>query len=52
MKVLTEISNFIDKLEVNQSTQFVWDGDFSALFDTKLDADGGSRELKFKSVAK
>ena len=52
LKVLTEISNYVDTLEVSQSTQFVWAGDFNAVFHTKLDADGGSHKLKFKSIAK
>ena len=39
-------------MHVKENTQFIWSGDFNVVFDTVLDADGGSPNLKLKSVSK
>ena len=41
-QVLNEIQGKLDLLDRNQDTQIIWDGDFNVIFDTKLEADGGT----------
>ena len=36
IKVLNEISNHLDTIISNQSTEFVWGGDFNVLFHTTI----------------
>ena len=50
--VLSEINDIINKLVLEEDTTILWGGDFSSFFDVKLDADGGSPQLKEKSICK
>ena len=52
VKILNELNCIFDQLQVKEDTQFIWGGDFNVVFDTVLDADGGSPKLKLKSVSK
>ena len=40
------------RLLINPDTAIVWGGDFSLIFDTNLDADGGKPQLKGNSLSK
>ena len=40
LQALEEISNYLDRLDFKENTQFIWGGDFNVIFDEKLDADG------------
>ena len=50
--VLSEIHDIINKLVLEEGTTILWGGDFNSFFDVKLDADGGSPQLKEKSICK
>ena len=52
LKILEELNRIFDQLQVKEDTQFIWGGYFNVVFDTVLDADGGSPKLKLKSVSK
>ena len=52
VKILDELNRIFDQLQVKEDTQFIWGGDFNVVFDTVLDAHGGSPKLKLKSVSK
>ena len=42
IQVLNEIQEQLDLLDHDQGTKIIWGGDFNVIFDTKLDADGGT----------
>ena len=50
--MLTEISDILAKMELEEDTQLIWGGDFNSFFDCKLDADGGNPKLKIQSITK
>ena len=52
MEVLTQIKEFLSKIEYDQNTAMIWDGDFNVIFDKRLDADGGNSTLKIQSLTK
>ena len=52
LKIFDELNRIFGQLQVTEDTQFIWGGDFNVVFDTVLDADGGSPKLKSKSVSK
>ena len=41
INTLSEMDEIINQLELDPDTAIVWGGDFSLIFDTNLDADGG-----------
>ena len=45
VQILTEISDILAKMELEEDTQLIWGGDFNSFFDCKLDADGGNPKL-------
>ena len=52
VQILTEISDILAKMELEEDTQLIWGGDFNSFFDCKLDADGGNPKLKVQSITK
>ena len=50
--VLSEINDITNNLVLEEDTTILWGGDFNSFFDVKLDADGGSPQLKEKSICK
>ena len=52
VQTLSEISDIIDKMELEQDLMIVWEGDFNLFFDSFLDADGGKQQLKMHSLTK
>ena len=50
VQVFTEISDILEKMELEEDTQLIWGGDFNSFFDCKLDADGGNPKLKIQSI--
>ena len=52
VQILTEISDILAKMELEEDTQLIWGGDFNSFFDCKLDADGGNPKLKIQSITK
>ena len=42
IQILNEIQEQLDLLDPDQDTQIIWGGYFNVIFDTKLDADGGT----------
>ena len=52
VQILTEISDILEKMELEEDTQLIWAGDFNSIFDCKLDADGGNPKLKTESITK
>ena len=50
--VLSEINDIINNLVSEEDTTILWGGDFNSFFDVKFDADGGSPQLKEKSICK
>ena len=52
VQILTEISEILEKMELEEDTQLIWGGDFNSFFDCKLDADGGNPKLKIQSITK
>ena len=52
VQILTEISDTLAKIELEEGTQLIWGGDFNSFFDCKLDADGGNPKLKIQSITK
>ena len=52
VQILTEISDILSKMELEEDTQLIWNGDFNSFFDCKLDADGGNPKLKIQSITK
>ena len=50
--VLSEINDIINNLVLEEDTTILWGGDFNSFFDVKLDADGGSPQIKEKSICK
>ena len=50
--VLSEINDIINNLVLEEDTTILWGGDCNSFFDIKLDADGGSPQLKEKSICK
>ena len=52
VQILTEISDILAKMELDEDTQLIWGGDFNSFFDCKLDADGGNPKLKIQSITK
>ena len=51
VQILTEISDILAKMELEEDTQLIWGGDFNS-FDCKLDADGGNPKLEIQSITK
>ena len=52
LKVLDDLNHILDNIDISEVTVLVWGGDFNLIFDVRLDADGGSLELKLKSISK
>ena len=52
LKILEELNLIFDTLDNHEDTKYIWEGNFNMIFDTYLDADGGSPAIKFKSAAK
>ena len=52
VQILIEISDILEKMELEEDTQLIWDGDFNSFFDCKLDADGSNPKLKIQSITK
>ena len=50
--VLSEINDIINNLVLEEDTTILWGSGFNSFFDVKLDADGGSLQLKEKSICK
>ena len=50
--VLSEINDIINNLVLEEDTTILWSGDSNSFFDVKLDVDGGSPQLKEKSICK
>ena len=46
LRLLDELTHIFDQLDITEDTAFIWGGDFNLIFDTTLDADGGSPKLK------
>ena len=46
LKLLHKLKHIFNSLEITEITMFKWGGDFNMIFDTTLDADGGSPKLK------
>ena len=46
VKILTEISDILEKMELEEDTQLMWGKDFNSFFDCKQDADGGNPKLQ------
>ena len=52
VKLLYDLANLFDELEITANRRFLWGGDFNTIFDISLDVDGWSPQLYIKSVAK
>ena len=52
VKVLIQIKNILDNLEISHYTSVILDGDFNLFFDKSLDTDGGNSSVKTKSLSK
>ena len=52
VKVLIQIKNILDNLEISQDTSVILGGDFNLFFEKSLDTDGGNRSVKTKSLSK
>ena len=52
VQILTENSDILEKMELEEDTQLIWDGYFTFFFDCKLDSDGGNPKLKIRSITK
>ena len=52
ISTLSVMNEIINQLELDPDTAIVWGGDFSLIFDTNLDADGGKPQLKGNSLSK
>ena len=51
VQILIEISDILEKMELEEDTQLIWGGDYS-FFDCKLDTDGGNPKLMIQSITK
>ena len=52
VKVLIQIKNTLDNLEISQNTSVILGGDFNLVFEKLLDTDGGNPSVKTKSLSK
>ena len=52
VQIFTEISDILEKMELEEDTQLIWGGDFNSSFDCKLDADGGNPKLTIQSITR
>ena len=52
VQILTEISNILDKMKLEEDAQLIWGGDFNSYVDCKLEVDGGNPKLKIQSITK
>ena len=52
VQTLSEISDIIDKMELEQDLTTLWGGDFNLFFDSFLDADGRKPQLKMNYLNK
>ena len=52
VKILNQIRDIIDSLEISQDTAVIWGGDSNLFFDISLDTDGGNPSLKTRSLLK
>ena len=52
LKILDELAHILNQLQISENTTFIWGGNFNLFFDVYLDALGGSRRLKVKSLSK
>ena len=50
VEVLTQIKEFLSKIEYNQNTAIIWGGDLNVIFYKSLDADSGNQILKIQSL--
>ena len=46
VKVLIQIKNILDNLEISQDTSVISGGDFNLFFEKSLDTDGGNLSVK------
>ena len=52
VKLLNELNQILDCMDIVENTTVIWGGESNLIFDTDLEADGGSYKLKIKSIAK
>ena len=52
VKVLIQIKNMLDNLEISQDISVIFGGDFNLFFEKLLDTDGGNPSVKTKSLSK
>ena len=52
VKVLIQIKNILDNLEISQDTSVILGGDFNLFFEKSLDTDVGNPSVKTKSLSK
>ena len=52
VEVLTQVKEFLSKIEYDQNTDLIWGGEFNVIFDKSLDADGGNPTLRIQSLTK
>ena len=52
VKVLTQIKEFLSKIEYDQNTTMIWGHDFNVIFDNSLDVDGGNPTLRIQFLTK
>ena len=52
VKILIQIKNIVDNLEISQDISVILDGDFNLFFEKSLDTDGGNPSVKIKSLSK
>ena len=50
VQILTEISDILEKIQLEKDTELIWGGDFNSFFDCKLDVNGGNPKLKIQSI--
>ena len=52
VKVLIQIKNILNNLEISQDTSVILGRDFNLFFDKSLDTDSGNLSVKIKSLSK
>ena len=52
VEVITQIKEFLSKIEYGQNIAMIWGADFNVTFFKSLDADGGNPTLKIQSLTK
>ena len=52
VRILLEINRIVTSLDLEQNTSIIWEGDFTLIFDSELESDGGNPRLKIQSLSK